>query len=69
MTFGDQCCNPVRISLDSSTLERLQYVADYFEWPVSRVASYAVMRAFSSVSFGDDLSCVDWGDPRRSENK
>lgn len=69
MVFGSQRSYPVSLSIDSSTLERLQYVADYFGWPVTHVASFAVMRAFSSVSIGDDLSRYDWGDPRRFEKK
>lgn len=57
-------CNAICVSLDSDSLARLQYVADYFEWPATRVASNVLARALASVKFGEDLSRSDWSDPR-----
>lgn len=55
----------ISVSVDSDTLDRLHYVADYFEWPASRVASNVLARALSGVRFGEDLERSDWSDPRR----
>lgn len=54
----------VQFSLSSEYYDRLVYVADYFSWPVSKTASYMIMRAVADVHFGDDLLLSDWRDPR-----
>lgn len=52
------------LSLPADCYDKLSYVADYFSWPVSKTASYMIMRAVADVHFGDDLVLSEWRDPR-----
>lgn len=56
----------ITVSLDSRSLELLQYVSDYFDWPVNRCAANALTRLLQdNVSIGGDPDRLVWSDPRR----
>lgn len=66
-SFGE--FTTVSVSLPNDFYDRVAYVADYFSWPVTKTASYMLMRAVSDVHFGDDLELSKWRDPRKNIKK